>query len=693
MTRILVVDDNEDNLYLMEVLLGANDYEVEVAKHGADALAKAKKSRPDIVVSDLLMPVMDGYTLLRRWKADPDLKQVPFVVYTATYTDPEDERLAFSLGADGFVLKPSEPEAFLEKLRDARQRTSSSRHSDLDPNEHKEERLREYSETLIRKLEHRTLQLEESNRKLQEDIIARQSVELALRESEERFRQVAENTDEVFWLSETQRPHLFYVSPRFEEVWGRPTKSLYDSPDSWTELVHPHDRERLNDSLLEYASGNWDQTYRIVRDDGKVRWIRSRAFPVRDESGAVYRVAGMSRDVTQYRLLEEQFRQAQKMEAIGRLAGGISHDFNNLLSIILTYASFARAAAEPESQLRADIEELHQAGKRAAALTRQLLAFSRQQMLEPRVLNLSELVRGLERMLHRLVTENIDFNVITQPSSGDDSTYNVYADPSQIEQIIMNLVINAVDAMPEGGNLTLELRRAPLTAEHIEMYPGAVPGSYAVLTVSDTGTGMDDATRERIFEPFFTTKEVGHGTGLGLSTVFGIVKQSQGHISVSSEPGLGTTFKVYLPCTDQAQVDGQFLSVAQGTYHGTETVLLVEDDEHVRHAHEAILSRYGYRVIATRNGAEGQDLANAFDGTIHLLLTDVVMPKMGGYELAELLMSRRPDMKVLYVSGYSKSAAARPGQADGKSSFVQKPTTPKTLLGKIREMFDAVTPP
>lgn len=690
MTRVLVVDDNEDNLYLLEVLLRANNYEVDVARHGADALLKAKNALPDIIISDLLMPVMDGYTLLSRWKADPHLRDVPFVVHTATYTEPEDERLAFSLGADGFILKPCEPDEFLEMLNAARNGTTRPRPPSIrEPISGTDQQLREYSETLIRKLEQRSLQLEESNRRLQEDIAAREKVETALRESEERFRQLAESVDDVFWLTDTRESRVIYISPRFEQVWGNSAKELYDSPGLWLDFVHPKDREHVESSLTKYPSGGWDETFRIVRNNGEERWIRARAFPVLDGAGQIYRVAGVSRDVTQYRDLEEQFRQAQKMEAIGRLAGGVAHDFNNLLAVILTYANFARAAAEPGTQLHADIDEVHRAGKRAAALTRQLLAFSRQQMFEPQVLGLMELLRGLEPMLRRLLSEDIDFNLSFSPSAAGESGCNVLADPTQVEQIVMNLVVNARDAMPNGGPLTVKLAPFEFTEEDTHSYAGLKPGCYAEITVSDAGIGMDDSVRAKIFEPFFTTKEVGQGTGLGLSTVFGIVKQNHGHISVTSELGRGTTFKVYLPSTDQPRQSQAIFTIPPDTYRGSETVLLVEDDDQVRKAHEAILSRHGYRVIPARNGLDALTFADVFDGPIHALLTDVVMPKMGGFELAALLIENRPDIRILYVSGYSKALAVWPSAAGTVSAFLQKPATTEMLLGKLREMLDA----
>lgn len=688
MTRVLIVDDKEENVYYLSALFGAHGYEVASARHGAEALLKARQQPPDLVVSDLLMPVMDGYTLLRHWKADEVLRHAPFIVYTATYTDPEDERLALNLGADAFVLKPAEPEDFLARVRAAREKASQGLPPAVqEPLEEEAGLLREYSETLVRKLEHKTLQLEKTNRRLQEDIAAREQVERALRESEERFRQLAENIEEVFWLSDHEGKRMFYVSPAYASVWGRPCESLEAAGRDWLEAVHPDDRQRVADSMARYATGQWDETYRISRPDGSRRWIRSRGYPVRDAAGQTYRVAGVSRDVTEYRRLEEQFRHAQKMEAVGRFAGGVAHDFNNLLSVVLSYASLLLAELPGADPHRTDIEEMKRAGERGAALTRQLLAFSRQQVLEPKVLDLRRVVLDMDKMLHRLVGEDIGLSIIAGEVAG-----KVHADPSQIEQIVMNLAINARDAMPKGGKLTIEVCDVNFDPSYVELRPDVIPGPHVMIAVTDTGMGMDSATRERVFEPFFTTKERGKGTGLGLSTVFGIVKQSQGHIHVYSEPALGTTFKVYFPCTTRTADLAPPSSGPGRTVVGTESVLLVEDDDQVRELACAVLRRNGYDVSSAANGVEALEWSASFPGEIHLLVTDVVMPGMSGRDLAERLRLERPETRVLYVSGYTENSIVHHGVLEPGVAFLQKPITPEALLRKVRDTLAAPQP-
>ncbi|MDB4946967.1 MAG: Blue-light-activated protein [Labilithrix sp.] len=390
-------------------------------------------------------------------------------------------------------------------------------------------------------------------------------------------------------------------------------------------------------------------------------------------------VIAHTEDVTERSMLEEQLRQAQKMEAVGRLAGGIAHDFNNLLSVIMSYADLTIDGLRRGDPMRDDLEEIGTAARKAAALTKQLLAFSRKQVLQPRVIDLGNVVGEMQPMLARLLGEDVALTVAAAPDLG-----RVLADPGQMEQVVMNLAVNARDAMPEGGKLTLEIANVEVGAERL----GVVPGPYVVLRVSDTGTGMDARTRARVFEPFFTTKEVGKGTGLGLATVFGIAHQSGGHVAVRSELGAGTTFEVYVPRTTRI-ASAHAPSVVSAVRGGTETILLVEDEEQVRHVGCATLRRKGYQVIEAANGGEAFLIAADYASRIDLILTDVVMPRMSGRKLVEHLATGRPEMKVLYTSGYTDDAIIHHGVFDERVPFLQKPFTPDTLLRKVREVLDA----
>ncbi len=380
---------------------------------------------------------------------------------------------------------------------------------------------------------------------------------------------------------------------------------------------------------------------------------------------------------------EDQLRQAQKMEAVGRLAGGVAHDFNNLLSVILSYAEMLLAEEEVDSARRGDLEEIFKAGERAAQLTRQMLAFSRQQVLEARVLDLNDVVWNLHKMLSRVVGEDIAIKVVAAPQ-----LRRVRADPGQLEQVIMNLVVNARDAMATGGVLTIETANLELDEAYTRAHVGATAGPHVLLAVSDSGVGMDAATQARIFEPFFTTKEKGKGTGLGLSTVYGIVKQSGGSIWVYSEPGVGTTFKIYLPVAKGSSDRVPMMRPKARVGAGNETILLVEDQDEVRVAASRILKRATYHVLEARSPADAILICEKHAAKIHLLLTDVVMPQMGGRLLAERLMAMRPNMKLLFMSGYTDDAVLNHGILDSDVAFVQKPLTPDALTKKVREVLD-----
>jgi len=412
--------------------------------------------------------------------------------------------------------------------------------------------------------------------------------------------------------------------------------------------------------------------------DGSRRFVEvhSRKIPHRGLTVGVTAV----RDVTEHKRFEEGIRQTQKMEAIGRLAGGIAHDFNNLLTVISGYSHLLARQLEEDS-LRGHIEEIHQAADRATLLTQQLLAFGRQQALRTEILDLNKVVAGMEKMMRRLIREDIGFELRLAPLLG-----KIKADRGQIEQVILNLVINAGDAMPEGGTLTIETANVDLEETAAHRVPNGSPGSYVLLTVSDTGTGMDASTLSQVFEPFFTTKEKGKGTGLGLATVYGIVKQSGGAIDVDSSPDRGTIFRVYLPQVGGTGELGEKKSAARKLPRGSETVLVVEDESGVRRLAVKFLKLHGYQVIDAENGAEALEILGVYAGKIDLVLTDVVMPGMNGTEMVERILQRRPNVKVIYMSGYAEEIFHRDGSAT-PTHLLQKPFSAEELICTVREVL------
>ena len=506
----------------------------------------------------------------------------------------------------------------------------------------------------------------------------------AAEESQARLTMAVEQAGESIVVTDT-RGIIQYVNPAFERITGYDRMEVIGQNPRILKSGR-HDEAFYRNLWETLRHGEvWRGTFHDKRKDGTLWEEDAVISPVRDPSGNVVNFVAVKRDVTDVRRMEEQLRQSQKMEAVGRLAGGVAHDFNNLLTAISGYSDLLLQRLPYYSTLRRDVEEIRKAGDRAAALTRQLLAFSRRQVLQPKVLDLNAVVKNMGQMLRRLIGEDIELSTDLSPSLS-----RVKADPGQIEQVIVNLAVNARDAMPGGGRITIATADADLSPVHAAAHSEVRPGPHVLLSVSDTGHGMSDETQAHLFEPFFTTKERGKGTGLGLATVYGIVQQSGGHILVNSAADRGTTFLVYLPRVEVHE-DG-----ARGTdrppvpdpFPGTETVLLAEDEEVVRHLAREILSVNGYKVLEAGNGREALLVSEAHSGEIHLLLTDVVMPKMSGRELTDRIRPLRPGLRILYMSGYTDDAILRHGVLEDGIPFLQKPFTSDELARKVREVLD-----
>ncbi|MBN1658098.1 MAG: PAS domain S-box protein [Anaerolineae bacterium] len=990
MPQVLIVDDKEENLYMLQVLLRGHGYQVSAARNGIEALEIARRAVPDLIITDILMPGMDGFSLCREWIADQELQSVPLVFYTATYTDPQDEAFALSLGAARFIRKPTEPDAFVEILREVLENHAAHKLAPLldAPSQPAEAYYQQYAATLIRKLEDKMAQLEAANRALELDIGERKRAEEALRESEERLRLIADHIGDIVWQIDMGM-RFTYVSPAVErvlgytvdEVLGRDVTTLLDTEgviqmkqtiqsrldgagraftgatvyrmkhkdghwvgvevisslmcdpeghlsgfvgvtrdiserlqaeealarrasqlallnrelillnrviaataaaasqgvepvlqtvcrelalafempqaaaalfdkeknaavvvaeylapgrpsalgvpllavddpaarylltqkmplviegvqtDPGEEAIHrlmsqqgiisllllplliegevvgslgvhavesrrftnkevdiawrvaqqasgalararlEETRQLLNAAVEQAAetvmitdtqdkilyvnpaferisgysrdevlgqspsfleSGKHDaafyqhlwETIRAGRvwqgrfinrkKDGSLFAEEATITPVRNRAGKIANYVTVKRDVTRELQLEDQFRQAQKMEAVGRLAGGIAHDFNNLLTVVSLSAQMLERKLHPGDPLSSHVQVIQQAYQRATSLTKQLLTFSRREFIEPQLVDLNQVVGGLDRMVQRLVGEDVELSIYSA-----QDLWSVWIDPTQVEQVVINLAVNARDAMPDGGKLTIEMLNTVLDEIYAAQHLGVDPGEYVLLTISDNGAGMTEEVMDHLFEPFFTTKERGKGTGLGLATVFGIVKQNGGHIWVYSEVGQGTAFKIYLP----RAVDGQPALARRpqppAAVRGSETLLLVEDDPLVRAMTRDILLGLGYQVLTAGDGVEALQVAEAHPGLIHLLLTDVVLPGMNGRELADRLRSGRPEMRVLYTSGYADSAIVQHGVLAEGMHFVSKPFELEALARQVREALDA----
>lgn len=947
MTHILIVDDKADNRYYLEALLNGHGYQVTTAQHGAEALVRARSARPDLVIADLLMPVMDGYTLLRHWKSDPRLSLVPFVVYTATYTDPEDERLARSLGADDFILKPAEPDAFLERIKTVEARaTAGAPAHEPRTLEDEPDLLNVYSQTLVRKLEEKTFQLEETNRALHDeiaerrrmndiqiaildalpahialvdaegrilavneswrrfsvanvlrspdygvgtnylevceraagdcadeagtaaqgirrvlsgdldqfaleypchgpdeqrwfrlmvtplrahghegavvmhlnvterraaqdalvrslaeqrdlahrleaqraslaeaqavanvgswdadlrtgsvawsdemhrifatdaarfqpthqafldrvhpedraivdtafvtsfqtqssqtidhrvvlpdgrvrfvqerwrivldssgvplraagtcqDITDRKLAEATLRESEERFRQLAETIREVFWITDADKTRMIYVSPAYESIWGRPCEDLYAHPERWVDAIHPEDRDLVRRALPAQREGDYDITYRVVRPDQSLRWVRDRAFPVRDGAGAVYRVVGLAEDITERKAIETQFLRVQRMESIGTLAGGIAHDLNNVLTPILMSVELLRGDDTLEGRRHA-IEVIEASARKGADMIGQVLTFARGVEGRRVEVGVPALLRDVSRIANDTFLKTIAVTYTTE-----EGLPPVLGDSTQLHQVLVNLCVNARDAMPAGGTIELAATFAQVDAAFAAAHTDARPGAFVAIAVSDTGTGMPPEVLERIFEPFYSTKELGKGTGLGLSTSLAIVRSHGGFFHVESAPDVGSTFVVYLPiAAETTRGDGGPDGPAPRRGNG-ELILVVDDEERIRDVTRRMLERFGYRVLLASDGAEAVAVFKSHHQQIAAVVTDMMMPVMDGADTIRALRSLSPTVRIVSVSGLASGDRLPVQSVDPHIWQLPKPYTAAELLRAI----------
>jgi len=662
-SRILIVDDEQHNRNLLEVMLRPEGFLLTSAASGEEAIALIAQQPPDLILLDIMMPGMDGYEVASRIKGALATKNIPIIMVTAL-DDRAARMLGLSAGAEDFLSKPVDRAELCVRVRNLLRLKAYGDYHD------------QYSQMLEDEVGSRTADLVVRTNTLEEHATA-------LRRSEERTNYALGAAGMGVWELDVATRRLTW-SETMAPLFGLTPEQAPTTAEAFLALIHPDDRRLVEDSLATTMRDGTDYEveFRALWPDGSARWNAGQARMVRDSDGTPMRLLGIGTDISERKSLEAQFRQAQKMEAVGLLAGGVAHDFNNLLTAILGYSTFVIDTFGPQDRRRADMEEVLKAGQRAAVLTRQLLAFSRKQVLQPTSVDLNALVMGIRQMLARLIGETVDLVPILAPDLG-----TVRADAGQLEQVLMNLVLNARDAMPSGGRLAVETANVELDASFMQDVT-IHPGSYVLLAVSDNGIGMNEATKQRLFEPFFTTKEHGKGTGLGLATVYGIVKQTGGYIWVFSEPGKGATFKIYLP---RVSGDGKVpdaVVVEEEMPAGTETVLLVEDEEAVRLLTRRILERAGYRVFDAANAEQAEALFERHGSVFNLLVTDVIMPGASGPRLFERLARQRPDLKVLYVSGYTGDTIVHQGELAPGVEFLRKPFTADALNRRVREVLD-----
>lgn len=626
--RLLIIEDSEDDALLIVRDLKRAGYEPIYERVDTEAALRAAFDGGswDVVVSDFNMPHFTGTDALKLLRErDQD---TPFIFVSGTIG--EDVAVeAMRAGAQDYVTKGN-----LRRLVPA------------------------------------------IERELRDAAVRRER-----RAGEARFRRVVDSAmmGILFWDAQGK---ITDANDQFLKIVGYTREDLKAGRIDWRAMMPPEYEPADAKALEALAAGTGTPVEKeYIRKDGSRVPILVGGALLDDPAhpGVAFVL-----DITERKQLQQQLIQSQKMEAVGRLAGGIAHDFNNLLTAIFGYADLLAEQLPEDSPARKDVEEIQKASQRAASLTGQLLAFSRRQVLQPVVLSLNDVVENVEKMLHRILGEDIELHTALAPELG-----NTRADAGQIEQMIMNLAVNARDAMPTGGKLTIETANVDLDAAYAAQHQPVIPGRFVMLAVSDTGIGMDDATKARIFEPFFTTKEAGKGTGLGLATVYGIVKQSGGYVWLYSEPGNGAAFKIYLPRVDAQRDAPVVASEPVGTVVGTETVLVAEDDPLLLPLTRELLTKLGYHVLEARGSAEALAVARGHRGDIHLLVSDVVMPRGGGFQLAQQLLAERPGLRVLYVSGYTDETVVRHGLLERGLNYLQKPFTSAVLARKVREVLDA----
>lgn len=688
---ILLVDDTSENLYFLEKLLQGNGYETVSAVNGADALTVAVENPPDLIITDILMPVMDGFTLCRHWRQHEMLNTIPLIFYTATYTDPKDEEFALSLGADRFIIKPADIDEFLhivrETLNEYKERVDLK---DSAPAPEETIFMREYNEALVRKLEKKTAQVESAEKKLREknaalekDVAERKRVEKELRLSEGKFRRLHESMMDGF-VRVDLTGRIVEVNQAYIAMLGYSEAELssftYEqiTPDRW----HGIERNIVAGQIMQRGySDVYEKEY--IKKDGTILPVELRTTLIKNERGENEGMWAIVRDISAQKTLQKELLQAQKMESIGTLAGGIAHDFNNILAIIMGYSTLLEKRREHPEKFAECVRTINQAAERGASLVRQILTFARQSESALAYIDLADVITELLSMLQTTFPK-----IITITSTIEDGLPLVYADHTQIHQALLNLCVNARDAMPNGGTMAVTVGQC-LRDEVQALVSDAADDRYLYIRVMDTGAGMDAATRQRVFDPFFTTKESGKGTGLGLSVVLGIMQSHKGFVDLESQKGRGTTFSLYLPVPQKQEgIPYTGKSSICEVRGGCETILVVEDEESLLQMICQILAAHGYQFLVARDGMEAVSLYERHKDEIAVVLTDLGLPVINGVNEFARLKEINPRVKVIMVSGFFEPGIHADLLRSGIKGFVQKPYSSEEILRSIRQVLD-----
>jgi two-component system cell cycle sensor histidine kinase/response regulator CckA len=668
--RILLIEDDPADARLIRELLKESRemaFEVEGAETLAEGIARLPAVRPDVVMLDLGLPDSVGLETVRKLLGQSAAK-VPVLIVLSIVADQDLAVQAVQLGAQDYLIKGIvDSGGLVRSIRYARERRRA------------EQLLLKAQAELETRVRDRTSELARANAELRAEVAERKQAEEAVRASQRLLQGIVDNSGAVIYVKDMEGRYLL-VNRRFEDLFKVNRREILGKADI---DIHPPERAqafRANDVRVLESSGpqQWEET--VVQDDGIHTYLTVR-FSLQGADGRPFATCGIATDISERKRLEEQLMQSQKLESIGRLAGGVAHDFNNILTAILGYGEIVTRELPPDNPLVEDVEEIKLAAERAGRLTRQLLIFARRGVVEPRMLDLSELTVNLAHLLRRLIGEHVELVVNATPK-----VWPVRGDAGQLEQVLVNLAVNARDAMPRGGRLSIATENVLIGADAPpEQHPGLGPGAYIRLVVSDTGSGMGPETRAHLFEPFFTTKAQGRGNGLGLATCHGIVQQCGGSIFCTSELGQGTTFDIYLP---RFEGRAEELDVIEETPvpGGHETVLVVEDDSSVREIAVRALRARGYQVLEAANGIEAQSVAERVGHRIDLLVTDMVMPQMGGLDLAEKLRTHRPRLRALFTSGYTEENATQLRHIED-ARFLQKPFTGSDLARRVREVL------